>query len=73
FNGLNYARSVGTRWNIRYMQSGGEYKMQTMNMSLKKLYESKLITYENALKYSPKPEELSKSIGGQYYYFRENQ
>ncbi len=56
-----------------YMQTGKEYKMQTMNMSLKELYESKLITYENALKYSPRPEELKQLIGGQYYYFRENQ
>ncbi|MEW6617828.1 MAG: type IV pilus twitching motility protein PilT [bacterium] len=54
------------------MQTGKEHKMQTMNMSIQELYDNKLITYEDALKYSPRPEELKQLIGGQYYYERRN-
>lgn len=44
------------------IQTGGKFGMQTFNQSLMKIYEDRLITYQEALDHSPDPEELKKML-----------
>jgi twitching motility protein PilT len=44
------------------MQTGAKFGMQTMNQALAELYQKRLVTYDEAMSYSPDPEELKKLI-----------
>ncbi|MFH1562718.1 MAG: type IV pilus twitching motility protein PilT [Nitrospirota bacterium] len=45
------------------MQSGKQHGMSTMNMSIVDLYNRGMITYEDALNYSPESESLKQLLG----------
>lgn len=45
------------------MQAGKQFGMQTMNMSIIDLYNRGMITYEDALNYSPDQESLKQLLG----------
>ena len=45
------------------IQTGGNYKMQTLEMALKDLYVQNLITYEDAMSKTSKPDDLKRMIG----------
>jgi twitching motility protein PilT len=46
------------------IQTGGKYGMQTLEMALRDLYLQKMISYEDALAKSSKPDDLAKMLGG---------
>ncbi|MGD9579870.1 MAG: type IV pilus twitching motility protein PilT [Vampirovibrionia bacterium] len=45
------------------IQTGGNYKMMTLEMALKDLYTQNLITYEDAMSKTSKPDDLKRMIG----------
>jgi twitching motility protein PilT len=47
---------------VSHMQTGQKYGMTTLNAMLYKLYSERLISYEDAVKRSPVPEELINKI-----------
>jgi twitching motility protein PilT len=48
----------------KYMEEGHHFGMQTFNMALVKLYQQKMITYEDALMASGNPDEFKLAIQG---------
>jgi twitching motility protein PilT len=44
------------------MEIGGKQGMQTMDSAIKELYQSKLITYEDAISRAINPEHLIKTL-----------
>jgi len=47
---------------VSHMQTGQKYGMTTLNAMLYKLYTERYISYEDAVKRSPAPEELINKI-----------
>lgn len=45
------------------IQTGGNYKMQTLEMALKDLYVQNLVTYEDAMTKTSKPDDLKRMLG----------
>lgn len=45
------------------IQTGGNYKMQTLEMALRELYVQNLVTYEDAMSKTGKPDDLKRMIG----------
>ena len=45
------------------IQTGGNYKMQTLEMALRELYVQNLITYEDAMSKTSRPDDLKRMIG----------
>jgi len=58
----NIIRKAQTQEIYSMMEIGGKYGMQTMDSTLKALYQSKLITYEDAIARAINPEHLQKII-----------
>ncbi len=58
----NIIRKAQTQEIYSMMEIGGKYGMQTMDSSLKGLYQAKLITYEDALSRAINPEHLQKTL-----------
>lgn len=45
------------------IQTGGNYKMQTLEMALRELYVQNMITYEDAMSKTSRPDDLKRMIG----------
>lgn len=45
------------------IQTGGNYKMQTLEMALRDLYVKNLITYEDAMSKTSRPDDLKRMLG----------
>lgn len=59
----NLVREGKTAQIYSAIQTGGNYKMMTLEMSLKDLYTQNLITYEDAMSKTSKPDDLKRMIG----------
>ena len=59
----NLVREGKTAQIYSAIQTGGNYKMMTLEMALKDLYTQNLITYEDAMSKTSKPDDLKRMIG----------
>lgn len=59
----NLVREGKTAQIYSAIQTGGNYKMQTLEMALRELYVNNLITYEDAMSKTSRPDDLKRMIG----------
>ena len=59
----NLVREGKTAQIYSAIQTGGNYKIMTLEMALKDLYTQNLITYEDAMSKTSKPDDLKRMIG----------
>ncbi|MEW5820162.1 MAG: type IV pilus twitching motility protein PilT [Cyanobacteriota bacterium] len=59
----NLVREGKTAQIYSAIQTGGNYKMQTLEMALRELYVQNLITYEDAMSKTSRPDDLKRMIG----------
>ena len=58
----NLIRDGKTEHIVSAIQTGGKFGMVTFNQSLLRLYDERMITFQQALENSPDPEELKKML-----------
>lgn len=59
----NLVREGKTAQIYSSIQTGGNYKMQTLEMALRELYVQNLITYEDAMSKTSRPDDFKRMIG----------
>lgn len=59
----NLVREGKTAQIYSAIQTGGNYKMQTLEMALRELYVNNLITYEDAMSKTSRPDDFKRMIG----------
>jgi twitching motility protein PilT len=59
----NLVREGKTAQIYSAIQTGGNYKMQTLEMALRELYVNNLVTYEDAMTKTSRPDDLKRMIG----------
>lgn len=59
----NLVREGKTAQIYSSIQTGGNYKMQTLEMALRDLYVKNLITYEDAMSKTSRPDDLKRMLG----------
>jgi twitching motility protein PilT len=59
----NLVREGKTAQIYSAIQTGGNYKMQTLEMALRELYVSNMVTYEDAMSKTSRPDDLKRMIG----------
>jgi twitching motility protein PilT len=59
----NLVREGKTAQIYSSIQTGGNYKMQTLEMALRELYVQNLVTYEDAMSKTSRPDDFKRMIG----------
>jgi twitching motility protein PilT len=59
----NLVREGKTAQIYSAIQTGGNYKMQTLEMALKELYVNNMVTYEDAMSKTSRPDDLKRMLG----------
>lgn len=59
----NLVREGKTAQIYSAIQTGGNYKMQTLEMALRELYVQNLVTYEDAMSKTSRPDDFKRMIG----------